>query len=190
MDEKNYPTITFHHKRFKMKKKKSEIRITTVKEESGWLSCMSAYPVTYQGTQYKTCEALFQALRFEGYPEIQKAIQECPSPMGAKMIARKNRELLNRGVKWDEAPSDIPLMKKCLELKLQQHPVLKEKLIATGNATIIEDCTTHDRESARFWGVVKKDGQWIGENVFGKLWMEIREELVKNLNKNNDEQNS
>ena len=99
------------------------------------------------------------------------------------MIARKNRELLGRGKKWDEAPSDIPLMKECLELKLEQHPELKDKLIETGNATIIEDCTTHDRESARFWGAVKKDGQWIGENVFGKLWMEIRDGTIDNMNK-------
>lgn len=160
-----------------------EITITKVKEEGGWLSCMSAYPVSYQGGQYRTCEALFQAQRFTNHPEIQKEIIECKSPMGAKMIARKNREKLNRGKKWDEAPSDIQLMKKCLKLKLDQHPELKDKLIATGNADIIEDCTTHDRESARFWGAVKKDGKWIGENVFGKIWMEIREELVKNQNK-------
>ena len=69
-----------------------EITITKVKEESGWLSCMSAYPVTHQGINYKTCEALFQALRFEGYPDIQKNIQKCPSPIGAKMITRKNKK--------------------------------------------------------------------------------------------------
>lgn len=170
--------------------KKKEITITKVKEDSGWLSCMSAYPATYDGVEYRTYEALFQVLRFTNYPEVQAEILNQKSPMGAKMKARKNREKLNRGAKWDEAPSDIPLMKECLELKLEQHPDLKEKLIATGDATIIEDCTTHDRESARFWGAVKENGEWIGENVFGKLWMEIREELVKNLNKNNDEQNS
>jgi ribA/ribD-fused uncharacterized protein len=162
---------------------KKEITITKVKEESGWLSCMSDYPVIHQETPYKTCESLFQTLRFERYPDIQKAIQECPSPMGAKMIARKNREKLNRGKMWDEAPGDIPLMKKCLMLKLEQHPELKDKLIATGNATIIEDCTTHDRESARFWGAVNENGKWVGENVFGKLWMEIREELIDSQNK-------
>jgi predicted NAD-dependent protein-ADP-ribosyltransferase YbiA (DUF1768 family) len=46
-----------------------------------------------------------------------------------------------------------------------------------GDAEIIEDCTTHDKESARFWGAVKKDGNWEGENNFGKILMEIREEL-------------
>ena len=166
-----------------MKNNIDEITITKVKEESGWLSCMSAYPVTYKGTQYKTCEALFQALRFTNYPEIQKDILECKSPMAAKMIARKNRALLNRGVKWDEDPSDIPLMKECLKLKLEQHPELKDKLIATGDRTIIEDCTTHDRESARFWGAVKKDGEWVGDNEFGKLWMQIRTEIINNNKK-------
>ena len=157
-----------------------EITITTVKEESGWLSCMSAYPVIYEGEQYRTCEALFQALRFKGHPKIQKEIQLCPSPMGAKMIARREKGLLGRGKKWDEARSDIRLMKKCLRLKLDQHPELQERLINTGDAIIIEDCTTHDKESARFWGAVRIDGDWIGTNELGKLWMEIREELVRN----------
>ena len=160
-----------------MKNKSKVITITKVKEENGWLSCMSPHPVEYEGKHYRTAEALFQALRFKGHPEIQVLIRDQKSPMGAKMKARKNRALLNRGEKWDEAPSDIPLMKMCLELKLAQHPDLEEKLIATGNAKILEDCSTHDRESARFWGAVYKDGKWIGESVFGEIWMEIREEL-------------
>ena len=48
------------------------------------------------------------------------------------MIARREQELLGRGKMWDEAASDIPLMKECLEIKLEQHPDLKEKLIETG----------------------------------------------------------
>lgn len=161
-----------------------EVLIRKVKNDSGWLSCMSPHPVTHEGTTYRTCEALFQSLRFKGYPDIQKEIQEQKSPMAAKMIARKNREKLNRGPLWDEDPSDMPLMKEVLLVKLEQYPELKDKLLATGNAAIIEDCTTHDRESARFWGMVFKDGQWIGKNVFGNLWMEIRNKLIK-TNKEN-----
>ncbi len=80
---------------------------------------------------------------------------------------------------WDQASNDPALMKMCLRLKLEQHPELKDKLRATGDATIIEDCTTHDRESARFWGAVRKNNKWVGENVFGRLWMELRSELLK-----------
>jgi len=158
------------------------IIVRKVKEENGWLSCMSPHPVTNNGTKFRTCEALFQSLRFQGYLKVQAEIQEAKSPMGAKMIARKNRSLLNRGFKWDEAPEDVPLMKMCLKLKLDQHPKLKEKLIDTGNATIIEDCTTHDRESARFWGMVYKGDKWLGENILGNLWAEIRKELQSTNN--------
>jgi ribA/ribD-fused uncharacterized protein len=154
-----------------------ELLIKKVKEENGCFSCMSPHPIVHSGRTYKTCEALFQSLRFQGHPEIQNLIQEQLSPMGAKMKARKNRDLLERGKKWDEAPADIPLMKECLRLKLEQHPEIKEALLKTGDATIIEDCTTHDRESARFWGMVYKNGEWIGENILGKLWMELRNEL-------------
>jgi predicted NAD-dependent protein-ADP-ribosyltransferase YbiA (DUF1768 family) len=147
------------------------------KEEFGWLSCMSAHPVKFNDIEYRTCEALFQARRFKDFPEIQEEISLCKSPMGAKMIARRNRVLLNRGIKRDEAPSDLPFMKECLQLKLEQHPDLKTDLIKIGDAEIIEDCTTHDRESARFWGAVNKSGAWVGDNNFGKLWIEIREEL-------------
>lgn len=131
----------------------------------------------YQGIKYRTAEALFQVLRFDKYPDVQREIWEQKSPMGAKMKARKNRELLTRGEKWDESEDDIPKMKLVLQLKLEQHPELKQKLLDTGNALIAEDCTTHDRESARWWGMVKKDGKWIGENIFGEIWMKIRDEM-------------
>ena len=95
------------------------------------------------------------------------------------MKERKNLEKLKRGKKWDEAPEDIPWMRKCLELILEQRPLLKKKLLDTRSAEIIEDCTTHDWESSRFWGAVKKDGIWVGENKLGKLLMEIRDKLKK-----------
>ncbi len=55
----------------------SEILITTVKAESGWLSNMSAHPITYQGVEYKTCEALFQCLRFDRISRYPKR-NNCP----------------------------------------------------------------------------------------------------------------
>jgi predicted NAD-dependent protein-ADP-ribosyltransferase YbiA (DUF1768 family) len=118
-------------------------------------------------------EALFQSLRFEGQPLIQEELRNCGSPMGAKMIARRERALLNRTGIWDYVESDRELMKRCLRLKLQQHPELELRLIETGEAIIIEDCTTHDREAARIWGQVKVKGKWVGQNILGQLWMEL-----------------
>ena len=97
--------------------------------------------------------------------------------MAAKMKARKNRHHLHRGEEWDEAEEDIARMRLCLELKLQQHPDLKKKLLGTGDAQLIEDCTARPRGSAKFWGAVHEDGRWVGRNVLGTLWMELRSEL-------------
>lgn len=126
------------------------ITITKVNDEYGWLHCMSAHPVVYNEIKFRTVEALFQWNRFSNFPEVQKEVLEQKSPMSAKMKARKNRTLLNRGDRWDESHEDISWMKECLYLKINQNPELRQKLIDTGNAIIIEDCTTHDRESARF----------------------------------------
>ena len=154
------------------------ITITTVRAANGWLSCMSPDPIEYQGQRYRTCEAWFQVLRFDGFPDIQNEIRNCPSPMGAKMIARRERDLLNRAGIWDYAESDRALMEQCLRLKLEQHPDLRQRLIETGDATIIEDCTTHDREAARIWGAVRVNGNWVGQNILGQIWMELRSELL------------
>jgi len=154
-----------------------EVTITKVKEPGGCFSLMSPHPVTYNGIEFRTAEALFQWLRFSAHPDVQKVIHEQKSPMGAKMKARLNRDLLNRGDKWDESQDDISIMKMCLQLKIEQHPELKILLTDTGSATIIEDCTTHDRESARFWGAVKVGSKWVGENILGNLWMEVRKEM-------------
>ncbi len=156
---------------------KKEILITKVKEPSGWLSCMSAHPVIHENQKYRTVEALFQMLRFEDYPEIQKEIRDCKSPFDVKCKARRERARLNRGENWDYAESDRPLMKFCLRLKLEQHPDLKQKLIETGNAVLIEDCTKRNREAARIWGQVKVNGKWVGQNVLGQIWMDLRSEL-------------
>jgi hypothetical protein len=95
------------------------------------------------------------------------------------MIAHRECALLNRDTMWDYRESDRALMKECLRLKLEQHPDLQQRLVETGDAVIIEDCTTHDREAARIWGAVKINGEWIGQNILGQLWMELRSELLK-----------
>jgi ribA/ribD-fused uncharacterized protein len=153
------------------------ITITKVRLPYGWMSNMSPHPVEHEGVRYRTSEALFQCLRFQGHPEVQQEIRAQPSPMGAKMIARKNRQLLNRSEPWDEDEDDIDRMRLCLKLKLAQHPDLQQALLATGDALIIEDCSKRDRESARFWGAVWENGAWVGRNVLGTLWIELREEL-------------
>ncbi|MEB3059530.1 NADAR family protein, partial [Parvimonas sp. D9] len=63
-------------------------------------------------------------------------------------------------------------------LKVDQHPNLGDLLLATGDEIIIEDCTSRQHGSGLFWGAGKQpDGSWNGDNVLGKLWMTLRNEL-------------
>jgi len=162
-----------------------EVLIKKAADEYGWLGNMSPYPVTYTGAHtekgiYRTTEHLFQALRFKKYPKIQKEIRDQLSPFGAKCKVRKKsvRVLLKRE-NWDEHPSDIPRMRVCLKLKLEQHPELEKMLLDTHDAEIIEDCSDRPGGSAKFWGAVKdkESGEWVGKNVLGTLWMELRDTL-------------
>jgi ribA/ribD-fused uncharacterized protein len=155
----------------------TDIGFTKVKLPYGWLGCMAPFPIVYGAYRFRTSEALFQWLRFDGHPAVQAQILAQTSPMMAKDVARANRELLGRGVMWDESGPDIEIMRLCLRLKLEQYPHLATLLAATGDAMIVEDCTTHPWESAEFWGAVRRGGRWHGKNVLGSLWMEVREGL-------------
>ena len=59
-------------------------------------------------------------------------------------------------------------MKRVIKAKFQQHPYLKEKLLAL-NEYIVEDNTWNDK----FWG--RCNGK--GENNLGKILIEVRQEL-------------
>ena len=67
------------------------IAFTKTKAPFGWLGNMSPFPITHEGKEWRTAEALFQALRFED-EEIKEAIRAERSPMGAKMVAKKNAD--------------------------------------------------------------------------------------------------
>ena len=64
----------------------------------------------------------------------------------------------------------IDIMRQVLKSKFTQNPELKAKLIATGDAELIEGNNWNDR----FWGVCRG----VGQNHLGKLLMEVRAELV------------
>ena len=64
-------------------------------------------------------------------------------------------------------------MKRICIAKFEQNPDLKEKLLATGNKTLIEGTWWKDT----FWGIDLKTGQ--GQNHLGQILMEIRDEFRK-----------
>ena len=149
------------------------ITFTKVKLPYGWLGNMSPYPIEYEGKEWRTTEALFQALRFED-EEIRELIRSQKSPMAAKMMAKKHRELMKIQPMSDE---DYGNMALCLILKLKHHPNLIDDLLETGNSIIVEDVTSRGSKGSNlYWGaMLDENGDWIGENKLGRSWMYLRE---------------
>ena len=143
----------------------------------GWLGNMFAAPITYQGQIWRTSEALFQALRFEDIG-IRELIRTKKSPLVAKNVC-KGKEFLAKRVVEPMSTEDIHNMRLCLQLKFDQHPDLREKLLKTGDHIIFEDVSARNRARHKFWGAVKINNQLDGQNMLGKLLMELRAELRK-----------
>ncbi len=153
----------------------NEILITKVKEPGGWLSNMSPHPVFYEGKRWRTCEALFQAMRLKD-EDAKEVIRAESSPMAAKMVAKRFK-----GIQVVEPMSEADLanMRLCISLKLTQHELLRRKLFHSVNAKIIEDCSSRGpRGSNLFWGAMRVPEGWQGENWLGRIWEEIRVELL------------
>ena len=144
------------------------ILIRKVADDHGWLGNMSPYPVTWEGKQFRTTEALFQSMRFKD-EDIIEEIRSQKSPMAAKMIAKRYKA---RMVVVPMSEEDLQNMKLVLGLKVEQHPEIGSKLIETGTEEIIEDCTRRARGSGLFWGSALVDGKlgwgkYVGRNVDG-----------------------
>ena len=147
------------------------IWFSKVAEENGWMGNMAPYIIKYEGKEWRTSEALFQSMRFED-ESIKEIIRLEKSPMAAKMKAKKFRDQM---VVIPMSEKDVENMRMCVRLKLEQHPELKEDLIATGNETIYENIGKRNGERHKFWGAKKlSDNEGDGFNMMGKILMDLR----------------
>lgn len=158
-----------------MKKKVVVIEFTKVDLPYGWLGNMFSAPINYDGKVWKTSEALFQALRFND-PVIREMIRNEKSPMGAKMKAKGNKVKM---VIHPMSEKDVENMKMVVRLKFDQHPVLKSKLMVSGDHILVENIGNRNGERHLFWGMKKVNSEWVGNNMMGKILMELREEYKK-----------
>ena len=127
-----------------------------------WLSNFYNCPVPFEGLTFSNSEAAFQAAKTLDMEEREKFVGL--SPLIAK---RKGRRVKLRS-DWEAVK--IEVMRQVLKCKFTQNPELGEKLIATGDAELIEGNNWRDF----YWGVCNGKGQ----NHLGKLLMEVRAELV------------
>lgn len=165
-----------HNKKVLRTYVRSEVVVVyKTKEAFGGLSNMaSGFPLEINGIRILTSEALYQACRFPHIPEIQRDIIEQQSPMTAKMKSKPYRK--SSRPDWQDVRHKV--MRWCLRVKLaQNYEEFGQLLIATSDLPIVEQSRKDD-----FWGAKLTDesnGRLVGENVLGRLLMELREKLKK-----------
>lgn len=135
----------------------------------------SGYPIKINNIQILSSEALYQAMRFPNYPEIQKEIILQKSPMTAKMKSKKYREYTRSD--WEDIK--LIIMRWCLRVKLIQNwDKFGSLLLSTKGKDIVEES---NKDS--FWGAIPSDKYLlVGVNALGRLLMELRDELPQYLN--------
>jgi ribA/ribD-fused uncharacterized protein len=141
-----------------------EINFYRNKDTWGFMSNFYRSTIHIGGTTYKTVEHYYQSQKAL-LVEHRVWIMTAPTPYLAAVAGRALRE--DRGeIELDSWNANkVQFMREGLMAKFNQHSDLREKLLATEDWDIHEDSPTD-----KFWG--KK-----GQDMLGKLLMEIRERL-------------
>jgi N-glycosidase YbiA len=131
------------------------------------LSNFSAFSVNVFGQQFPTAEHAYQWKKFcDTRPVIGLWIMRANSAHEAFKLAQqyKVHQLSN----WNEIRVEV--MRMIFRAKVEQHEYVRRKLLATGDRELVENSWRDD-----FWGWGENRR---GRNMLGKLWMEIRSELI------------
>jgi ribA/ribD-fused uncharacterized protein len=142
----------------------SIINFYSVSGEYGCFSNFSPHPVTLKGKTWPTSEHYFQAQKFAGTPD-EEEVQQAKSPMIAARMGRSRKRPLRTD--WESVKDSI--MHEAVLAKFTQHADLRDILLGTGGAPIVE----HTKNDA-YWG---DGGDGRGKNRLGQILMRVREEL-------------
>ena len=132
-----------------------------------FLSNMYPCVVEYNKNKYRSVEHAFQAAKSLDTKE-QYLVWKTPSPYDAKKVGRK----LTLRADWEDVK--ISIMEDLIHQKFM-NPDLRNKLLATGDAELVEGNNWNDY----FWGKVNGKGL----NWLGKILMKERDS-IRNENSN------
>lgn len=135
--------------------------ITEFRGEYAFLSNFYESDIYCWGFKFKNAEAAFQAMK----DPLQASLFVGLDAKAAKRLGRK----VNLRKDWEQLKEKF-MLTVCFA-KFMQNPDLGEKLVATGNKTLIEGNTWGDTE----WGICNGEGK----NLLGIILMHIREKIKK-----------
>lgn len=156
-----------------LKESETEIHFYRANEKPyGVFSNLYKCTIIFEEEAFSTAEHAYQAGKARK-EAVRQWILSAPSP---SLVAMAAHGLYT----WDIVPNwskiKFERMRNVLKAKYTQHEGLRDLLLSTGNARLVESCRT-DNLVNRTWGEVNGKGL----NMLGVLLMEVRDELRKEL---------
>jgi ribA/ribD-fused uncharacterized protein len=147
--------------------KRIPTQINEFRGDYAFLSNFYPAPISYMGQTYANNEAAFQAQKTLSAREQRKfCIFRMHNPSDAKKLGRD----LTLRPDWEKVK--VRFMYEICMCKFMQNPELRDKLLATGESTLVEGNNWGDY----FWGKVNN----CGENQLGIILMDVRAKLQWN----------
>ena len=132
----------------------------------GSLNNFSSHQIHIWDRDFSTAEYAYQWKKFfVTEPELAEKILSVKSSHLVKEVALANQDKIPQN--WRE--ERVGVMEEILRTKAKQHEDVRDALKRTNKRKIIENSPFDN-----FWGV-GPDGN--GQNMVGKLWMKVRDEL-------------
>jgi ribA/ribD-fused uncharacterized protein len=137
--------------------------------EYRWLSNFTDFetPMMYQGLAFRSVEHFYVAMKTMDM-DLRKEVSMLST---AGKVKRFGKELVLRS-DWDIV-KDMVMELATKHKYSEANPILREKLIATGDKYLQEGNHWGDE----YWGVNLKTGE--GLNKLGEILMKVREEISK-----------
>jgi ribA/ribD-fused uncharacterized protein len=145
--------------------KGNAIRFYQAKGDYGFLSNLWPCKVTVGDVEFDSAEHAYQWAKPEE-EKVKEWIRRAPYPRLAAQVGH-SLQWHDIDKKWPETKVDR--MREVLEAKFLQNPELGDRLLETGDAILLEAS-----KADRFWGEGKRRA---GENMLGRLLMQLRDEL-------------
>ena len=148
-------------------------------EFSNWFTCY----FEYQDHEFFNSEQAFmwEKARFFRDEEMAELILHTQNPKDAKALGRKVRGFDTE--RW--MVGSYAYMVAVNYAKYSQNPRLRDKLLATGDKTLVE-ASPHDK----IWGIGMSENnpncldetKWQGMNLLGKALMQVRKQIKQEDN--------
>ena len=130
------------------------------------LNPWSGHQVKIWGKTFPTAEHAYHYRKFtETLPKVANQIRRAPSAWAAMQIERRHKS--KSRTDWDQVKAGI--MEEILRALVAQNQDVRDVLMATGKKAIIKNA-----HEDGFWGI---GSSGKGQNVMGKIYMQIRKEL-------------